>query len=96
MATSMITISGTSWTPITNAGQKGTVWLNDIASSGEIFIDHSILTNGTDCDRNKSFKLQKAWKNNQVVILTPDSGTDIYYASNDTATESYNIVVDVI
>jgi hypothetical protein len=96
MATSLIVISGTSWTPITNAGQKGTAWLNDIGASGEIFIDHSILASGTDCNRNKSFKLQKAWKNNQVVILTPDSGTDIFYASNDTTKENYNIVVDVV
>ena len=88
------TISGTVWTAITTAGQQGTVWTaNVIRGNGRLFISHSIV--GTPRSRY-GLPLMTPRLNNDVMILGPDSGNDIFYARCQRSNGIVKIAVDVI
>lgn len=84
------------WTPITTAGQSGTCWLDEdnqgAIGSMDVRVSHGINTIGFTFSKAK--RVYKPKSNEDVLIITADSLTDIFYAKcrNGNAT----IQVDVL
>lgn len=71
--TKAYTLTQTTWTAITAAGENGTCWL----TSGEkAVIDHS-KTGSTACAVNKAYPV---WNSMLPLQLIADDATDIFYA----------------
>lgn len=84
VSTNSYTLSNSSWTAITSAGQNGICFSID---NGMILIDHS--TTGTSgCADAKAMRLRKDDAFQNVVYLRSASSADIFYAKCMSATSS--------
>jgi hypothetical protein len=92
-------IADTSWTPITTAGQSGSCWLDEqndgLAGKSDARIFHS-STPPEATDVTKAKRVYKPIGNNDIMIITADSSSDIYYARMANAGDTAVISVDVI
>lgn len=100
MATKKVAISTTEWTKVTDAGESGTCWKT---TQGSILIDHTDqetastlpLTN-TNVAAEKSKRTSHNNDNNDVLPITADNSSDIFYAlAIGSAEENHNLVLDV-
>lgn len=92
MATKIVSISGTAWTPITTNGQSGSCWLNtNITGKGIVMIDHS-TTSGTNCSFNRAYPLYREY--GSTLHFTADNLADIYYARCNELDATVTLSVD--
>ena len=95
---SQYTVTDTSWTPVTTAGQSGSCWLDELGvnASGSMDVRIIHLSTGTPsiADFAKGKRVFRPIKNTDIMVFTADTLGDIYYAkcNNGTAT----ITVDAI
>jgi hypothetical protein len=91
-------ITGATWTPISSAGQSGTCWLDEQNDGAEGTVDVRIwhASVPTDDDVTKGKRCYKPSGNDDMMIITADSGTDIYYARCANVNDKATISVDVI
>ena len=94
MATSAININGTTWTAITAAGESGSCWLNNV-SDKPVFVDHSKVALGADCDFIKSRRVYFADDNGAHLSITADDTGDVWYAKCPVPSDTSVLVVDV-
>ena len=76
MANTNYTLNKSTWTAITTAGQSGRVFLQ---TGGACAIDHS-TTGGSDCTVAKAYKLYLGNNGSNVLPITKDGTSDIFYA----------------
>lgn len=84
MATSEHVLSTTEWTKITNAGESGTCWKKE---GDGVVIDHTNLETAATLPLNnvnvaigKSKRAPLDQDNDNVLGITADDATDIFYA----------------
>lgn len=81
------------WTAITGAGESGTCWLRKFPENGTIAIDHSEAGTGA-LDEEKSYYPKRS--KTDIIDLSADSASDIFYAKCLDSGETAEIVSDVI
>lgn len=91
-------ITATSWTQISTAGQSGTCWLDDDDDGAKGQVDVRVFHGSSapgDGDVTKGKRIFKAGGNRDVCILEADDAQDVYYArcrnTGDTATLSVDM-----
>ena len=91
-------VNGTEWTPITTAGQSGSMWLDEdndgAVGSMNVRIYHA--TSDTGATFAKSKRVFKPVGNNDILQFSADSSEDIYYARCTNADDSAIISVDAV
>lgn len=92
-------ISGSEWKAITVAGQSGSCWLdeqNDGAGGGVNAVVWHGITEPTSAEKTKAKRVFTPTSNNDTMLITADSGSDVFYATcigeNDTAIISVDAV----
>lgn len=94
------TVIGSDWTVITTAGQSGTCWLDDdneqSGDKADVRIWHtSGVAPGAD-EITKAKRVIRPSYNDDVLVITADSATDVFYARCKNAGESAILSVDVV
>lgn len=92
-----------SWQAITAAGESGTCWpvefrdLADAVDQADAIIYHTdagLPTGDNNIEQSK--RLYKPSNNNDVILLTADTVSDIFYARCKTSGAKLDINVDVV
>ena len=95
MAISAKSLIGSTWTAITTAGQSGTCWLGESKTSrGGVVLFHSTTGVPPDAKLEDGYKMPN--DRNNIVPITADSGTDVFYARCQNPDESATLIVDVV
>lgn len=93
------TITGSSWTPISSAGQSGSCWLDEDNDGAIGKVDVRIV-HGTSSpeagDTTIGKRVYKPNGNDDLCFISADSPSDIYYAKCQNAGDQAIISVDVI
>ena len=93
-------ITASAWTAITAVGESGTCWLDEeddgAAGTVDVRIFHSDGVTPSVGDLTKAKKVYKPRGNNDVIVISADNGSDIYYARCVTAGDTAIITVDVV
>jgi len=94
MAMNHYNITGTEWTAISTVGQSGSCWLNKSPVNGRCMVYHADSVPNTNLvEYGKSCFVST--KNHDILTITADSTSDIFYAMMDAPTATATIIVDV-
>lgn len=76
------TITDTAWTAISTAGQSGSAWVDDDLDGCETHPDIRIYhaTSAPSVDPTIGKRVMRSNSNTDVLLLTADGATDIFYA----------------
>ena len=83
-------ITGQNWSQISNAGQIGTCFIENL-DDGYIRIFHSDTITPDNSNKTQGYKMSM----NETVQLIPDNQSDIFYAICNTLTDTGLLNVDV-
>jgi len=90
-------ISSTGWTAITTAGDSGSCWLDEqndgAAGDVDVRIWHGSVPG--DAEITKGKRVYRSNANNDIMTITADDASDVYYAICATAGSTATISVDV-
>lgn len=93
-------ITASAWTAITAAGESGTCWLDEeddgAAGTVDVRISHSDSGVPSSGDVTKAKKVYKPMGNNDLMKISADNGSDIYYARCVSTGDTATITVDVV
>lgn len=88
------------WTPITTAGQSGSCWLDDdneeSGDRADVRIWHKTGDAPGNAELTKAKRVLRPTNNSDLLILTADSATDIFYARCKNQGDTALLSVDVI
>lgn len=88
-----IPITGAAWTPITTAGQAGTLWPHTSDNSKDILLYHTTAGLPDETAIPKAYHMSLS--RSGILPITPDDATDIYYARCLEPTGTAVIIADV-
>jgi hypothetical protein len=90
-------VSGSVWTPITNAGESGTCWQREPVdwnyADADIRIIHT-QHNPESIEPINGKRVYRPNSNKEVVMFSADNGSDVYYARCARNGEVGTIIVD--
>jgi len=95
-------INSTAWTPISTAGQSGSCWLVDsnelTGDRADVRIWHGATApdNEDDTITQISRRVIRPSDNDDMLLITADSETDIYFARCKESGKTANLIVDVV
>jgi hypothetical protein len=88
-----IAITGAAWTPITTAGQAGTMWPHTSDNSKDILLYHTTTGLPDETAIPKAYHVTLS--RSGITPFTPDNATDVYYARCSNPAGAAVINVDV-
>jgi len=96
MAQKSYKINNLSWTKISDAGQKGSCWVEQvIEGNGNVRVFH---TDGAAPDLSQvrlGYSVRNPETNPDTVQLGPDNGSDVYYAITDKDNTTIDLIADM-
>lgn len=101
MAITSYTITNSAWTAITTAGQEGSCWLSEdedgqsAVGKGDIRIFNTAGV-PTDADLLLGKRVYKPSGNTDVLTISADSGSDVFYARAKNSGDEAVLLVDVV
>lgn len=94
------TITNTAWTAISSAGEQGSCWLSedgeDFSGTVDIRVINSATGTPTDADLTLAKRVYKPNGNTDVLSISADSASDIFYARAKNSGDQAALLVDVI
>lgn len=101
MAIAQYTITSTGWTAISTVGQSGTCWLDDdnelSGDPADVRIWHGTSA-PSDADptiTDMARRVLRPKNNTDMLLITADGGTDVYYARCKDTGKTAKLSVDV-
>ena len=95
MAITAKELIGSAWGAITTAGQSGTCWIGeDKANRGGVVLFHSTTGVPPGAKLAEGYKMPNDRGN--IVPITADGGTDVFYARCQNVDETATLIVDVV
>jgi hypothetical protein len=92
-------IGATEWTPISNAGQYGSCWLDEDGDGSAGTVDVRIVHSDSGVPVVGATLGKRVWKpsgNSDLLIITADSSSDIFYARAMRLGDAATLSVDVV